>query len=766
MNEDKFVIWRGQIVDDTVWKDNLPAKKWQNSKDIPGWGTRYKVRIIGRDTETKDVPDDLLEMATVLYPVTAGSGHGGSYQTSNLRKGSFVWGFYDDPDAKAGPVILGCLGNHEQIQLSRTIPVSGLDPFSGYIRENVSYTDIPAEGSGQVAPLEGSSNQLQNNIADQQQKEKGQQETPLPVSSDCDKIQLGAIQVEIKKFIQDLQNFKNQATSWKNTILRPIKENGQDYSVEEYIAYKIQNVSEWISGKMKNIITEIQAYIERKINAGMKDTYDLLFPDQRATAKAAVETANDLIACLFRKIISNLLGIVKNFLLQIAERFINAPLCAIENIVGALLGKLTGLISSGIQAIMAPVNAILGVVDLAGDIVGFIIDVISFLACEETPACPGVTSWSPWDGSAKFNLGSNIAGIVDKVKTYASTVQQSVDPDNFNFDLDFSDIFQDTCNVGPIFCGPPTVEFYGGGGSGAAGNVIVSATGSILGVDLTSSGSGYTSAPLVKFVDACGKGQGASARSILGTAVIGSSGSNNSGGGANNSGSGTGGGGANNSGGGAGGSGAGGSGAGGGGAGGSGVARVVIEDNGTGYLPTPNGDQGGDGRTFSTADQSIIKREDGTYDRPYNPGEIVPVNTGDTIYSCGNEVVVEQVGNITIPKCPSTKIPNQSQYNIILELEDIVIENPGVNYDCAVDTIKITPDHGAKLRYSCNSFGSLTKVEVIKTGIGFTESPTIEIETKTGFNAKLLPVFRVNSNVELVRDLTEIISVVDCVGKT
>ena len=105
-----------------------------------------------------------------------------------------------------------------------------------------------------------------------------------------------------------------------------------------------------------------------------------------------------------------------------------------------------------------------------------------------------------------------------------------------------------TCNGGNIFdCGLPRVEFFGGGGEGAAGDVIlgnfieeldksisetevvvdgetqpvgsiledVKTTGSILGVDITYPGEGYTSEPLISFVDNCDQGYGAYGRAII-----------------------------------------------------------------------------------------------------------------------------------------------------------------------------------------------------------------------------------------------------------
>jgi hypothetical protein len=46
---------------------------------------------------------------------------------------------------------------------------------------------------------------------------------------------------------------------------------------------------------------------------------------------------------------------------------------------------------------------------------------------------------------------------------------------------------------------PPSVSFSGGGGTGAAGTALVANNGTIIGVQITNAGSGYTSAPTVTF---------------------------------------------------------------------------------------------------------------------------------------------------------------------------------------------------------------------------------------------------------------------------
>ena len=44
-----------------------------------------------------------------------------------------------------------------------------------------------------------------------------------------------------------------------------------------------------------------------------------------------------------------------------------------------------------------------------------------------------------------------------------------------------------------------------------------------------------------------------------------------------------------------------------------------MDDTGIDYLPSPDGSQGGDGRTWAGADETTVKRSDGTYDIPYQP---------------------------------------------------------------------------------------------------------------------------------------------------
>ena len=65
--------------------------------------------------------------------------------------------------------------------------------------------------------------------------------------------------------------------------------------------------------------------------------------------------------------------------------------------------------------------------------------------------------------------------------------------------------------------------------------------------------------------------------------------------------------------------------------------------------------------------------------------------------------------------------------------------------------------------------GSIIGVDVGKGGIGFNEDPDLYIQSDTGYNARLMPVFKVNRVGEDIEEQLvsagDVVQVVDCVGK-
>ena len=760
VGRDGFHWWIGQVVSEDAWVINIPGKRTATTEPHKGFDYRYKVRIMGYHTaDANSLKDDDLPWASVMFPVTAGSGSGGASQTPNLRQGNFVYGFFIDGEDAQQPVIIGVLGHNQYAAVMKNVPPVPFLPFSGYTqRDIVPRYALPTtqeaskakqkkppgkttkENNKVVVESAVSLDQGRGDGASAQQKAEGVVAEPFPELSTCKPAPLGTIQKKIKNLIAAIQRIRKTAGSWRD------KASNYVYNKERQIKKLISQATEFIASGMKWIITFIEKTVLNKINNTLKDTYYLLFPNQRPKLKKGVETVNDLIACLFRKIISNLLKLVGKFLAGAVDRFISTPLACVENMVGSIVGKIAGLLTNIIDSILGPISSLIGqAFDLADGILGVIIDVLSFLSCEEDPDCAETDEWSMWAGTGPKTT-IDIESLINKAKNIASTVTDAIDPDNFDFDVDFFGDAGGGCNPDPFPCGVPNVQFFGGGGSGAAGNAILNTVGNLIGVDIKIPGSGYTSAPMVQFADGCGKGSGGSGRVIISTPAsnndainvlvpqiiptISTTASPTAGT----------------------------------------VTGVVITDPGTGYLPAPDGSRGGNGTTFAEPGDTIVKRSDGTYDPPYKSGDTINLRSGDTVQSCLNPpYIVERDEVIIAPYCQEQVFPTADQYPVVLEIGEVVVYDPGFGYS-SEDKVIITPDNGASIDIELDETGSITRIVLKNGGIGFTDLPFIYIESDTGYNGRLIPVLKVvedleERDLELFKSQGKVLSVVDCVGK-
>ena len=251
---------------------------------------------------------------------------------------------------------------------------------------------------------------------------------------------------------------------------------------------------------------------------------------------------------------------------MISKGIINPLECAVEDFIGTLTNKISGLMDGIIGPLIEPINNLFSIVGMGfgkvTDVLGKGLNIVNklngLLNCKESGAkCHEVESWTLNKGSQKPDskkkkqnfisksfdkMNKKIAGISssldDKIKNWDNVERVDADGNPINVE----------CNTGNIFdCGLPRVQFFGGGGEGGAGSVIlgnfieeldtsisetevvvdgetqpvgsiledVKVTGSILGVDKTYPGEGYTSEPLVSFVDNCDQGYGAYGRATI-----------------------------------------------------------------------------------------------------------------------------------------------------------------------------------------------------------------------------------------------------------
>ena len=795
IGRDGYVWWIGQIAKEEHWIANIAERPVDSPEDFKGFDHRYKVRILGyHPADKKELSDDDLPWASVLFPVTGGSGQGGASQSPNLRQGMFVNGFFLDGEDGQQPVITGVFGMNQYAAISRNSS-EDLDWNNNYTSFSAFKTGadanfVPQFGlpTKQVEALANSGAFNPNNKvvtesiigyeqyytgADRQAELDSLVQEVLNPSVDCDLERSKTIQTIMKKGLNRKQRLEKAKKNWIDRVstrvgnlktriddtLDELDDIDADSIFDAAIDRTMTDMTEGITEQVKTVTDNIQRNVTKNINKTMAKAYSKVFPSRLVDLKKVQDKANDDLSCAFRNISANLFKMVGKFLNQSINKLINGPICLINNFVGSLLGKISGVIDGAVDSILGPIKSLLSSIGGAADLVGELTDVassaLSFLSCGQTPSCSEVESWSP-DGGAEVSIPElspsiaatlDIPGTIFKAKEVYSGIKKSIGKfknigDSVNSvveSADFGDVFDDakgSCNVGPLRCGPPTIEFFGGGGSGAAGNAIIGAAGTLLGVDVILPGSGYTDVPFISFKDSCGKGGGAS-----GTAVI-------------NDGQ---------------------------------VVEVIMNETGTGYLPAPDGSQGGDGATWADADETTVKRADGTYEVPYKPQEVITVCPGDEVTEPGgkviliegtectqitakspDEVVAEQVERTAVNRTSPTS--NTGEYPVVLTIDSINVVDGGFNYDCSKDTVVVEPNNGAKLSIGrCDSLGGIITINVDDGGSGFTDDPKIYIQSDTGYNIKLVPTFkiiRVDQDPDApVVSPADTIQVIDCVGK-
>jgi gas vesicle protein len=785
VGRDGFIWWIGQIAPEKEWKGNLTGRTVTSTNQTPGFGERYKVRIMGYHTDNlKELPDKDLPWAHVMYPTTAGGGGGASWQSANLTQGTFVFGFFLDGEDAQNPIIMGAIGHNNYNQILKGLPASGFKPFNGFDEAPVPvFAQKSNPSTGVVAPLTGistaaaisgstfptSTSYSIANVTIQSptggqiksldgslKREDGKLVAQLATSTDC-KSKLSQISKEIQNSINEIEKIKKSIYKFQFDVAKKTAEIQKD--IDEWIAKKSAKIMELI----KSVLNDIEKSVKRGINSAAKKLYNLVFPNEQPALEKATRSAHDIFACLWRKIIASLISVVADFLRGAALKVINTANCLVDNFLGSILSQIASLINSVIGQAFGAFNSIVGgAVSIVGDALDLIKDLLSFLSCDDDPECTEVDEWSMWLGAANGVSGS-IQGLIDKVSSYPGQVSDTLNADNFNFDLDLNNMFDVSgCFTGPVACGPPLAQFFGGG-SGAAVNLIVSGQGEVLGGEVVNAGINYlVGNTFGKVYDQCGKGDGAVIRPVIGTVVVGETTTDPSG--TLPDGTVT-----------------------------TGIIGIEVIQGGTGYLPSPDGSLGGSGRTWAENNETIVQHENGDYEIPIPPGNRVCVVAGDLVtIPAGTRVVTEpnsdsgggeeilggvpyvmkRDGCLTTPEINYESLrglaPTLSTgaYPAVLYLCDVIIENSGVNYT-SNDRVVIEPSNGAEAVATLNRFGRVTGIKIIKGGEGFTELPTITIESATGYNAILLPrlcIDRIGEDVD--KPVTgDLVTVIDCVGK-
>lgn len=720
LGKSKFIFWYGQVLGDWEGNENPEVHDREN---IPGWGKRYKVLIFGQDPKfIKDgLSNDEAVMAEVILPTTAGSGIGGGTMTPNIGQNTYVMGFYKDGISGREPVILGLIPNVPQTplfeydknnQTDRFNPATGYDPSKDW--HLISNLKILSDGNGTSENIDPNINYVERHI----QLQDGVKVDYIPKTYDCDKAN-GELK-GIQNIIQNGLNGINKINSETNSFLNAAT------ALPTSVSAIIDSVTGGVSSLVKGLVQKMRAYALSQFNSAIKVNVNLIPPNSRQNLRIASQTATDTISCVFNKITSVLFGLVKDAVNKIVGG-VTAAFCSVTNVIGDVLSNILGDITSAIQGALSTVSGIIGKIsNFAGNVLSaldIVANIFNLFSCQEQLKCPDIDEWSFWYGPKKMS---------DKVSEQISNVVS---------DIIGSGGSSESCSTAPQLCGPPNISILDSNGSGFLANPIISGSGSVLAFDIFDNGINYNLNPVVAFGDNCSTGNGAVILPIVNSSM-------------------------------------------------GSVDDLIVLDTGVSYLPIPNGSSGAGSSKFSDPEDTIFF--DGKSYFAIPPNKTIKVKSGDKLYLPPNTTVeiydndgnagqiligrgaitpvgVTTSGAITtpVPVITDQKPPQlNNSYPVALEIKQIYITNPGINYNDG-DEIIITPDLGSKLIPEFDGAGRLINVNVNNAGIGFTEKPDIYIKSRSGINARMVPVFnviRLTGAEEVLKDIS-IINVIDCIGR-
>jgi len=307
----------GQVSDDSTWRENQNPKKFKKGEDLPAWGYRYKVRIIGQhEQEESDITAEQLPWAQVMYPVTAGTGHGGSYQTPAIRQGSFVFGFFLDGKDQQVPMIMGCLGNNIKTKLERKTGTEGsggknFTPFSFFSKmlnpepneqKKLKDEDFSPKQNGNDAyssPSKGNVSKESNDannlytIADERKKYTLEEKHALACPNPETQSDIKNIQVVIETVSAKIERFQKSLQDADLAAGLPIVDNAKD------IDKAIEDASEEMSKYMKGTMNKVQQFTTKEFNDKLAPIINLAPPSHTLEILQKKVEGLEKIACMF-----------------------------------------------------------------------------------------------------------------------------------------------------------------------------------------------------------------------------------------------------------------------------------------------------------------------------------------------------------------------------------------------------------------------------------------------------------------------------------
>tara|TARA_B100001121_G_scaffold258888_1_gene237719 strand:+ start:77 stop:2638 length:2562 start_codon:yes stop_codon:yes gene_type:complete len=513
---DPMKWWIGQVTDPDKgkWGDSLEKKRAEDNEDI--YAFRCRVRIVGYHGSDSDLKDEELPLAHVLLPSNTTT-VGGCGATLQYQGGEVVVGFFADGDDAQQPIIFGTLFKQSYIPDKKTNQKFNASPFTDfepYTPPNVVQRSGKSrfndqEWIPQSPPIRAFSDGESVKVAAQKQKEAS---TNISVDSfsPCEDNEISKISSTIKSFTRKLQTL--QELNEGATYIDPVFGGTVDLQQE------IKQTTNRVHDSMTKLVRRGRSWLVQdtldKLSSTLKDKTPKTL---QAPVGQATKSLSDVIFCNLEKIQEGLKDYLSKSFENMIGQVLDVPACGIENFLGDMFGQIDNAIDSGLGSMFEQLNNINGgglavPSDAFKKGIRFANIITNVLDCDSLN-CPEPTAFSAKNGVAKAVEDSFEGILANSGLSQLNNLAEDIE--NIGNAIPASPTRPD-CNTNVLECGPPRVDFIGGGGQGASGSAIVNALGNVIGVAINGTGFGFKEPPLLSFFDSCDKGYGAGGHPVMG----------------------------------------------------------------------------------------------------------------------------------------------------------------------------------------------------------------------------------------------------------
>ena len=311
----KFLWFVGQVADDSTWRENQnPAKNEDPEEDMPGWGYRYKIRIIGlHDQAEEEIESEDLPWAQVMYSVWGG-GIAGSRQTPGIRQGMFVFGFFLDGQDQQVPVIMGVLGANaktvtEDLKTGKT-GGKNFAPQSGFANADEDETKVTPDDQIQltepksVGTTESTDNIHQETADDRRKNDVLKRKHALSCPDPKHQSDVKNLQTATEQLSTDIQNLQRAQKDYANAVGLPV------IGVKAEVQGLIDNAAGEMSGHMKETMGKVQQFTTEEYNKEALPILNLAVPSFKNQLFKEHLAGLEEICCMFNALNAGLAGLI------------------------------------------------------------------------------------------------------------------------------------------------------------------------------------------------------------------------------------------------------------------------------------------------------------------------------------------------------------------------------------------------------------------------------------------------------------------------